>query len=398
MGIEQIEIEGFRSLKHVVWEPSNLNVLIGPNGSGKSNLLRALETLSTAAQGRLDEAVDRCGGFTLAAWNHKAQVIAWRTRLALPHPAELPPTEGPGTAVTHTHEYGLELRRRGGIGEFIVGAESLSVGMQLVFESQNTRGSYQLRLSRLELDPSGVAPHDVLLAVCSRFPSASEQPGLRIVQRFLAEAKCYQDVLVDPGADIRRSTKARREDRVQPDGQNLASFVHTHYQKNDAFTVAVDDAMRAAFGDDFVRLLTPPAEDTRVHLQVKWQSLSEPMSATELSDGVLRFLVLIAILSQPDPPPLIAIDEPETGLHPRMQHIIAEYAVEASRKTQVILTTHSPEFLDAFRDTIPKVTVAFWEDGQTVLKTPPEDVLKDWLKQYTLGSLMSSGELEGEAE
>ena len=64
----------------------------------------------------------------------------------------------------------------------------------------------------------------------------------------------------------------------------------------------------------------------------------------------------------------------------------------------MILTTHSPEFLDAFRDTIPKVTVAFWEDGQTVLKSPPEDVLKHWLKQYTLGSLMSSGELEGEAE
>ena len=68
MGIERIEIEGFRSLKHVVWEPSNLNVLIGPNGSGKSNVLYAIEFLSLTVHGRLEDAIERSGGLGEENW------------------------------------------------------------------------------------------------------------------------------------------------------------------------------------------------------------------------------------------------------------------------------------------------------------------------------------------
>ncbi len=63
----------------------------------------------------------------------------------------------------------------------------------------------------------------------------------------------------------------------------------------------------------------------------------------------------------------------------------------------MILTTHSPQFLDAFTDTIPATTVALWEDGQTVLKTLEGDTLSAWLKGYSLGKLFKSGELEAMA-
>lgn len=91
---------------------------------------------------------------------------------------------------------------------------------------------------------------------------------------------------------------------------------------------------------------------------------------------------------------MIAIDEPETGLHPSMLPIIAEYAIEAAMRSQVILTTHSDALLDAFTEAGPQTTVAKWVDGQTVLKTVEGDELRRWLEEYSLGKLFKSGELE----
>ena len=122
--------------------------------------------------------------------------------------------------------------------------------------------------------------------------------------------------------------------------------------------------------------------------------MKREQSAADLSDGTLRFLFLLTVLASPDPPPVIAIDEPETGLHPAMLPIIAEYAVDAALRAQVIITTHSPQMLDAFTDKNPTTTVTKWQDGETVLQNLSGDDLAYWLKEYTLGTLFKSGELE----
>jgi predicted ATPase len=77
-----------------------------------------------------------------------------------------------------------------------------------------------------------------------------------------------------------------------------------------------------------------------------------------------------------------------------MLSIIAEYAVEASMRSQVIFTTHSPQFLDAFKDKIPTTTITKWSDGETKLETLKDDELRYWLKSYSLGTLFETGELE----
>lgn len=99
-------------------------------------------------------------------------------------------------------------------------------------------------------------------------------------------------------------------------------------------------------------------------------------------------------MASPNAAPLIAIDEPETGLHPSMLPIIAEFALEASRRTQVVFTTHSDQFLDAFTGTKPTTTVAKWDNGETTLTTLDGNDLAYWLKNYTLGNLFRTGELE----
>lgn len=184
------------------------------------------------------------------------------------------------------------------------------------------------------------------------------------------------------------------DQRVNPNGQNLVPVLHTLYTGDREFKAMVNDAMRAAFGNDFDELIFPPAADQRVQLRVQWKTLKREQSAADLSDGTLRFLFLLAALGTPDPPPLIAIDEPETGLHPSMLPIIAEFAADAALRTQVILTTHSDSLLDAFGETKPTTTVAKWENGETQLHVLDEDALKYWLKEYSLGALFRSGELE----
>jgi predicted ATPase len=132
-------------------------------------------------------------------------------------------------------------------------------------------------------------------------------------------------------------------------------------------------------------------------MRLRWKTLRREQSAADLSDGTLRFLLMLAILASPEAAPVIAIDEPETGLHPSMLPIIAEYAAEASSSRQIVFTTHSPQFLDAFRDVRPTTTVAKWENGETKLATLDGKGLEKWLKEYSLGALCLSGELEGMA-
>jgi len=138
----------------------------------------------------------------------------------------------------------------------------------------------------------------------------------------------------------------------------------------------------------------PPAADQRIQLRIRWKSLQREQSAADLSDGTLRFLLLLAVFANPDPPPLIAIDEPETGLHPSMLPIVAEYARDAADRAQVVLATHSPEFLDAFGDHPPTTTVVERVEGETILRVVGGENLDYWLKQYTLGELYRSKELE----
>jgi predicted ATPase len=114
----------------------------------------------------------------------------------------------------------------------------------------------------------------------------------------------------------------------------------------------------------------------------------------DLSDGTLRFLLLLTILGNPKPGALIAIDEPETGLHPRMLSVVAELAVDAAERTQVVLTTHSPELLDAFGKELPTTTVARWVDGSTELAVLDAEELSRWLGDYRLGASFRTNELE----
>ena len=117
--------------------------------------------------------------------------------------------------------------------------------------------------------------------------------------------------------------------------------------------------------------------------------------ATRLSDGTLRYLCLLAILCDPTPPPLICIEEPELGLHPDILPKIADLLVEASSRTQLIVTTHSDVLVDAMTERPESVLVCEKQDGQTSIERLRTDELVPWLEKYRLGQLWSKGQIGG---
>ncbi len=384
MGVKELCVRGYRSLADVAWQPGPLNLLIGPNGSGKSNLLRGLQLLSDAANGHLAESIRRAGGMVPLLWDGRAPSLEWRLEFVLPSGV------GPLT-------YRLVLLPLGVGGDYQIELEQLDFrgpdGDTTALRSAGslTRRAHEppMVVRGREIEPEAIRPGETLLSQVAAMDPALENP-----RRQMAHWRIYHDVRVDVEAEMRRAQVSRLEKRVETDGRNLIPVLHTLYTTDRNFKIEINEAMQAAFGPDFDELVFPPAEDGRVQLRVRWRSLRREQSAADLSDGLLRFLFLLTVLASPDPPPLIAIDEPEIGLHPSMLPIVAEFAAEAAGRTQVILTTHSPQFLDCFSDQAGCTTVVLWEQGQTVLKRLSPERLRHWLEHYRLGQLWLSGELE----
>jgi predicted ATPase len=130
-------------------------------------------------------------------------------------------------------------------------------------------------------------------------------------------------------------------------------------------------------------------------VQVFMQEGNVTVPATRISDGTLRYLCLLAILCNPDPPPLVCIEEPELGLHPDVIPALADLLREASKRCQLIVTTHSDTLIDALTETPESVVVCEKINRQTTLKRLDKSKLAHWLDKYRLGELWSAGELGG---
>ena len=379
MYVESLEISGFTSFKNVAWQPERLNVLIGPNGSGKSNLLLALELIRASAAGNLREFVLSKGGLPRLLWGESAQQIEFEIEIGTGEPPAYP-------------IYRFTLRPVPQSAGFRVVSEALG------FEGPSTPSRVMYRNEdRLTVaEGDGELVHDPSRHLPEAETALSMVSALWIhpvpyrLQQELRAWAVYHDLRVDGRAEIRRSAVVREEKRISPDGQNLIPVLKTLYEGD--FKDAIDSGMSAAFPDDYDEIFFRTTEPDRIQLYVRRKHSKREDSAADLSDGTLRFLLLLTILATPDPPPLIAIDEPESGLHPSMLPIIAEFAAQAATRTQVILSTHSPQMLDAFGDTLPAATIFDWAGDHTELKTVRGDELKKWVEEYSLGRFIFSGE------
>ena len=128
-------------------------------------------------------------------------------------------------------------------------------------------------------------------------------------------------------------------------------------------------------------------------IQEKGLASSTPL--LRVSDGTLRYLFLLTLLNQPDPPSLICLEEPESGLHPDVIHKVAELLIDASQRTQLIVTTHSSSLISALSNIPESVIVCERETSGTTLRRLDRESLEAWLERYELGELWEKGVIGG---
>ncbi len=127
------------------------------------------------------------------------------------------------------------------------------------------------------------------------------------------------------------------------------------------------------------------------------RGLRQPIPATRLSDGTLHYLCLLAILCHPEPPPVVCLEEPEIGLHPDVMPTLAELLLQASERTQLIVTTHSADLVSELSHVPEAVVVCERDDEGSCMQRLDAAELKEWLDRYTLGDLWRMGEIGGNA-
>jgi predicted ATPase len=205
--------------------------------------------------------------------------------------------------------------------------------------------------------------------------------------------RIYREWDVGEGSHLRNPQPADLDEAfLYESGQNLPSVINDLDNRPRALEPLVARLQR--FYEAVERLTTRASANTLL-LMIQERGLKEAIPATRLSDGTLRYLCLLAILCHPEPPPLICIEEPELGLHPDVLHSVAELLVEASQRTQLIVTTHSDLLVSALSEVPEAVVVCERTDEGTELRRLEPDKLKDWLERYSLGELWTMGELGG---
>ena len=181
-----------------------------------------------------------------------------------------------------------------------------------------------------------------------------------------------------------------RNDRLEEDFSNLGLFLNRLRRDPKAKT-----ALLTGLKDLYAGLTDFDVSIEGGTVQVFFTEGEIIIPATRLSDGALHYLCLLAILCDPEPPPLIGIEGPELGVHPDLLSNLADLLVEASKRCQLIVTTHSNMIVDCFSEHPECVVVCEKQDGMTTLERLDPKKIAVWLEEEGLGMMWASGGIGG---
>ena len=426
--ITQIEIGGYRLLDEFKADLNPLTVVIGANAVGKSTLIDCLQLIAECCDFPLNTAISWHHGpaSLLTAGNGNGQ-LAWSVTFRKP-PIwnDFPLAEGQALV----YEVVLQADAQGQMHpqhEVLRTQESVH-GESLIFLEATP---YQQRIfdtEQLQLIPFNEAqsPPDVVRDADSAAApqrsgraGAQQEPALLLSQiRFFNEfpVPSWVRLLLThmafyPGFDVTHSSELRTKAAdIKPDttlssnGDNLGTVLHEILTRYDYRSAAEElrDFLRVAYpAFEEIHCDTTYGTPPQVLVRVREQGMSRSMELWELSDGMLRFLCLATALLNPQPRPLVAIDEPELGLHPGLLPIVAEMIKTAAERTQVLVTTHSPDLLNCFDIVNVAVMARNTDDAKVAWHRPSNrKTLVEMLNNVTgetLGDLHRSGELEAGA-
>ena len=431
--IKSIEIKGYRILDGFSADLSELTVVIGANATGKSTLMDCLRFISHCVQFPLNDVVKWEGGLdSILNASKQTEKLSWKLTFRKPmqHPFWniLPLKEDsyyvyevviekgqylqtiPIYEVLRTekpygkHEDPLKLLEATRYKSHIFDSsqhmlvpfdEAIGEDSQGLFKSLDEDVSSENNLKA----PEQISEQERLLRLAQmRF--FNEYPIPSWTRFLLSSYAFYLGFDVGRASSLRtQPSEIQPQTTLTPNGANLGTVLHEILTRADYRSVADDlrNFLRVAYPsfDEFFAESTygnPP----KVLVSVREKGMMRKMYLWDLSDGIIRFLCLGTALLNPIPPALIAIDEPEVGFHPRLLPIVADMIKIASEKTQVLVTTHSPDLLNCFD--IDNVAVMARDENEITWQRPGDrESLKIMLKNVegdSLGDLHRSGELE----
>ena len=432
--IEEIEIDGFRLLKGFKADLKPLNVVIGANATGKSSLIECLQLISYCCSFPLDKSFSPFGhpGYLLTADNQTSE-LRWRLSF---HPLD---SSNRASALPESNPLVYEaVLKPDQQGRIHMNYE--------VLRYRDPTSGHEAPLKFLEATLQRKQVFDKAIGELTPFDEEEEGEdlgggGSGLANSVQEESRFSQESMRDthsllsqmqfrnkfpipfrarlhlsstsfyPGFDVTRSSSIRNKAAeisaqtwLNPQGDNLGTVLHeilTRFEFRKA-AISLREYLHAAFPTfEDISCETTLGTPAQVLVRLQEKHTFRSMEVWDLSDGMLRFLCLATALLNPVPPPLVAIDEPELGLHPGLLPVVADIIKEASERTQVLITTHSPDLVNCFeiddiavmaRDENDLKSIWHRPSSREGLKRLLQDVMGD-----TLGDLHRSGELEAGA-
>ncbi len=381
--VETLHVKNYRALRDVRLEKlTPLTVLLGPNGSGKSTVFDVFAFLSECFTVGLKKAWDRRGRFKeLRSRDSEGSIII-----------ELQYRERPGTPLI-TYHLEIDETNRGPVvkHEFLrwkrthPGAPFYFLDYRLGTGKVITGEQPESKDERVETPLSGP---DVLAV--NTLGQLGSNPRVIALRNFITSWH-----LSYLSADAARGRpEAGAEERLSPTGDNLPNVIQYLSEEHSQRLAQIFETLRRRI-PRIEKVTSKSLDDGSLLLQVKDAPFSSPILARFASDGTLKMLAYLTLLYDPDPPQLIGIEEPENYLHPRLLPELAEECDSASERTQLIVTTHSPFFIDRLQ---PKQIRVLYRaaDGYTREKRVSDmRGIKEFLDEgASLGQLWMEGHFE----
>ena len=380
--IEYLKVRNFRALQSVEFKKlTPMTVLVGPNGSGKSTVFDVFAFLADCFESGLQNAWDRRG---------RARQIKTRGSTgAVTIEIKYRESTKPKTPLITYHLSVNEVNRAP-----IVESEWLSWTWR--------NGGRPFRFLEYERGAghaaSGIEPDAAAQRVSRRLRSPDllavdalgqfqEHPRVAALRDFI-RGWYLSDVTADKINSLR---EAGPQERLSRTGDNLANVIQYLNEQHPDRLRRILAALRLRV-PRFESATADARADGRLLLRIKDAPFDDPILAVFASEGTLKMLAYYVLMHDPEPPPFIGMEEPENFLHPRLLAGLAEQCRSAAERTQLLVTTHSPLFINSIG---PDEVRILWRDEnghtQTELLSNLRGVADFMAEGAQLGSLWMEG-------
>ena len=356
--LSALAIANYRSLRQLTVPLGRLTVVTGPNGSGKSSVYRAMRLLADIANGGVIRSLVREGGLASTLWAGPERFSAAMLRGDTPVQGTVrnePVNLRLGFSGVETSDFGyaidigLPVPRETAFGgdpeikrEAIWSGPVLRPATQLV---DRKGAALRLRGERSGSWQAVGRPIAHFASMMTEYADPHAAPEMLALREQMRSWRFYDHFRSDADAPARQPQLGTYTPVLANDGADLAAALQTIREIGDgeALDRAVDDAFPGA------RIQVRVNED-RFETLMHQHGLLRPLTAAELSDGTLRYLLWIAALLTPRPPALLVLNEPETSLHPDLLPALGRLIAQAARGSQVIVVSHAARLIAALED------------------------------------------------